>query len=255
MSRIVKASALVLKMNPVGEYHRGLTMLVAGEGLLRPLAFGAQGRRSSLRAAAVPYNTGMANLHYNGSKDQWRLTAFDPEDCHDGFREDLDRFYTATAWAEVLLKTYGSGDDSGRLYDLATRALSLLSISSNEQIKRLRIGFFWNYLGIEGVMPDVLGCGLCSKRLVIGGRNPPARIWPNGLLVCHECAEFRGEEIPDGVRRWLYRIGSEIDDSVRIGMPPHGLVIAEKWINVLIQTTLEQPLKVSPATGISPLRA
>ncbi len=253
MSRTIKAPALVLKMNPVGEHHRGLTMLVAGEGLLRPLAFGAQGRRSSLRASAVPYNTGTANLHYNGAKDQWRLTAFDPEDCHDGFREDLDRFYTAAAWAEVLLKTYGSGDDSGRLYGLAARGLSLLSRSSSEQIRRLKIGFFWNYLGIEGVMPDVLGCGICSKRLVIGGKKPPARIWPNGLLVCHECAEARGEEIPDGVRRWLHRISSGMDDSVKIGMPPQGIAIAEKWINVLIQTTLDQPLKAAAYTGISPL--
>jgi len=89
MARNLKAPALVLKINPVGENHRGLSMLVKGEGLLRPLAFGARGKRSGLRASAVPYNTGMADLHFDGAKNQWRLVSFDTYDTHDGFREDL----------------------------------------------------------------------------------------------------------------------------------------------------------------------
>jgi hypothetical protein len=43
-------------------------MLVSGEGILRPFAYGAQGKRSALRGTAVPYNRGIADLHYGRSE-------------------------------------------------------------------------------------------------------------------------------------------------------------------------------------------
>lgn len=243
MSRNIKALALVLKMNPVGENHRGLSMLVAGEGLLRPLAFGAQSRRSALRASAVPFNTGVANLHYDGAKDRWRLTAFDPADSHDGIREDLNRFYTAAAWAEVLLKTHGSGGDSISLYHLAAQALSLLSRTDGQDVKRLKVGFLWHFLQVEGVRPNIMICGRCGKALAAAGNGAPARFWPNGLLVGPECAESRGQEISDGARAWLQRISAKLEDSVKIGLGAYGISALEQWLAIIFQTLLERPLK------------
>ncbi len=244
MTRNLKAPALILKANPVGENHRGLSMLVSGEGLLRPLAYGAQSKRSVLRAAAVPYNRGMANLHFDGAKNRWRLTAFDTEDSHDGLREDLDRFYTATTWAEILLKTHGAGGDSAILFDLASSAFTLLSASLPREIKRLHTAFLWQFLDIEGVRPDPEQCGRCGRVLAGGGKGGPARFLPNGLLACSECSENHWPVLPGGARRWLSVIsGESLESAVKIGLAPVAVTAAENWLLTIIQTLLERPLR------------
>jgi DNA repair protein RecO len=244
MTRNLKAPALVLKVNPVGENHRGLSMLVSGEGLLNPFAYGAQGKRSALRASAVPYNRGIADLHFDGAKNRWRLTAFDPEDTHDGLREDLDRFYTGTTWAEILLKTHGAGGDSAELFELAASAFSLLSRSEGGDIKRLHVSFLWQFLDIEGVRPDPEHCGRCGQLLIPGGQEGPARFLPNGLLAGPECAESRWPMLPDGARQWLLAITGQPTAAVlKIGLSPAAVAAAESWLLTIIQTLLERPLR------------
>jgi DNA repair protein RecO len=244
MTRDIKAPALVLKMNPVGENHRGISMLVSGEGLLRPFAYGAQGKRSALRASAVPYNRGTADLHYDASKDSWRLTAFDAEETHDGLREDLDRFYAATTWVEILLGTHGGGGDSAELYELAAEALHLLSGCGPKDMARLEAGFLWRFLGIEGVRPDPMRCGGCGRSLPVGGSAGPARFRHDGLLVGGCCSEARGTEVPDGARRWLEAVsGGGLDASLSIGLQQSAASAAKRWLLVLVQAMMERPLK------------
>lgn len=279
MTRNLKAPAIVLKMNPVGENHRGLAMLAAGEGLIRPFAYGAQGRRSSLRASAVPFNRGVADLHYDGSRDRWRLTAFDPEHTHDGLREDLDRFYIAASWAEILLRTHGGGDDSEALFQLASPALDRLSSASGLGVKQLGAGFLWLFLGIEGVRPDPMHCGRCGRFLGDPSVSEP-RFWPNGLLVGGECAESRGTPLPAGSLEWLQAISESgssgnkepgplelgkgnctastpaataaatekaiekaIEKAMRIPASEESLAAVEQWLLTLVQALLEKPLK------------
>ena len=246
MTRNIKAPAIVLKINPVGENHRGLAMLVAGEGLIRPFAYGAQGRRSSLRAAAVPFNRGTADLHFDGAKNRWRLTAFDPEHTHDGLREDLDRFYTAASWAEILLGTHGGGDDSSALFQLAALSLDRLSAASGLQVKQLGAAFLWLFLGIEGVRPDPMRCGRCGRHL--GSPDSKVHFWPNGLLVGAECAESRGPLIPPDALIWLqalsdYHAPDKIDKALHTPLPPESLTALENWLLTQVQALLEKPLK------------
>lgn len=271
MTRNLKAPAIVLKMNPVGENHRGLAMLAAGEGLIRPFAYGAQGRRSSLRASAVPFNRGVADLHYDGSRDRWRLTAFDPEHTHDGLREDLDRFYTAASWAEILLRTHGGGDDSKALFQLTSPALDRLSSASGLGVKQLGAGFLWLFLGIEGVRPDPMHCGRCGRSLIDPSVSEP-QLWPNGLLVGGECAESRGTPLPPGSLEWLQAISeggspgsgepdslepgkgnctastaagaaAAIEKAMRIPASEESLAVVEGWLLTLVQALLEKPLR------------
>lgn len=244
MTRNLKAPALVLRINPVGENHRGLSMLVSGEGLLTPLAYGAQGKRSVLRGTAVPYNRGIADLHFDGVKNRWRLTAFDPEDTHDGLREDLDRFYKAATWAEILLKTHGAGGDSAELYELAASAFSILSRSAPRDLDRLNVAFMWQFLEIEGVQPDLRHCGRCGRLLIPGGSEGPARFLPNGLLAGPECAESRWPILHEGAVKWLINIsGQPLETALKVGLAPAAVIAAQSWLLTIIQTLLERPLR------------
>lgn len=219
-------------------------MLVSGEGLLSPLAYGAQGKRSVLRGTAVPYNRGIADLHYDGVKNRWRLTAFDPEDTHDGLREDLDRFYQASTWAEILLKTHGAGGDSAELYELAASAFSILSRSESLANNRLDVAFMWQFLEIEGVQPDLKHCGRCGRALNPGADEGPLRFLPNGLLAGPECAESRWPILHEGAVKWLLNVsGGNLEASLKIGLAPIAVGAARNWLLTIIQTLLERPLR------------
>ncbi len=219
-------------------------MLVSGEGLIRPLAFGAQGRRSSLRGTAVPFNRGVANLHFDGAKNSWRLTAFDPEDTHEGFREDLDRFYAATSWAEILLNTHGGGTESSALYELAAPAFSLMALSEGEELLRLKVAVLWSFLDVEGIRPDPMRCGHCGRPMPVGEGIPEGRFTGNGILSCGSCSEVRGQVLADGARRWLSIISDKsLHESMKLGLQKSALLTAETWLQILVQTLLERPLR------------
>ena len=253
MSRNIKVPAIILRARPVGENHRGLSMLVGGEGLLHPFAYGAQGKRSLLRSSAVPYNRGEAELHYDGAKDRWRLMSFDAVETFDGVREDLDRFYTASAWAEILLGTHGAGEDSERLYELASEAFGVLNSTMPGGLGRLRTAFLWSFLDLEGVGPEPGFCGRCGRRLPVGEGGEPARFLSDGLLVGAECAGFEAPVLPDGARKWLDVIrGRSLGDALRIGLSADAAAAAERWLMTIMQSLLGRPLK--SGVFISPFR-
>jgi len=215
-------------------------MLVSGEGLIMPMAFGAQSKRSALRGAALPYNSGIANLHFDGVRARWRLTGFDTVDSHDGLRENLDRFYAATTWAEILLNTHGSGGDSAAVFNLASRALSLLSDTESRDIGRLNAAFIWFFLVIEGVHPNLEHCGRCGGPL--GGARAAVRYRPDAVLLGPECSNENLPSLPDEVREWL--ADSEgIESALRVSLSPAAVQAAESWLLSVIQTLLERPLK------------
>ena len=244
MRRTVQALALVLKMNPVGENHRGLSMLVAQEGLIRPLAFGAQSRRSRLRATAVPFNIGLADLQFNAVNNQWRLENFEPKNCHDALGENLDRYYTASAWAEILLSTHGGGEDSAALLNLTSGALSLLCKAEGEAITRLKTGFLWNFLDIEGVRPDVSQCGQCERTLSDSAGN--VHFGRDGLLLCPVCRIGPAEEkrvLSSKARSWLQQISSGLDKAVRFELELEDLAMVESWMNILMKGLVGRPLR------------
>lgn len=237
---IIKAQAIVLRVNKVGENHRGLSMLVSGKGLINPLAYGATSRKSALRSSALPYNRGLAELSYDGSRRRWRLRSFDPVETHDGLRENLERFYTASIWAEILLRSYGSGEDSASIFILVANALSLLSRCMPQQITRLNCAFLWNFLKIEGVRPDLDKCSKCSRNLESGA----IYFLPNGLLICPYCGGSNMDKLSPGAIRWLLVISDmEINRAISIGLSSRCTAAIERWLIVIVQVLLERPLE------------
>jgi len=240
MAYDIKAQAIVLRARRVGDNHRGLQVLVSGRGLVDSLAYGAMSRKSSLRSTALPYNRGTAELHYDGSRRRWRLHSFDPVNTHDGLREDLDRFYTASTWAEILLRSHCSSESSESLFSLVSSALTLLSQCTSRGIPRLNCAFLWNFLQIEGVRPELNRCGRCSKNM----EGKEVFFLPDGLLICHNCVRSGLDELSWGSIRWLLAISNvEIDRAAKIGLPNHSIAAMERWLLSIIQTLLERPLK------------
>jgi len=244
MAKEIKVPALILKINNIGENHRGITMLTESEGLLRPVAFGARSRRSTLKGTAIPFNEGIASLHYSGDKNAWRLTAFDPVDIHTGFNSNLEKFYTASGWAEVLLGLHGGGTDPQFLFRLSAEAFSLLSVSSEKEITRVNLIYLWRLLELEGVMPDLSFCSSCGMHFGSSVQDIQRKYTGSGALLCRKCSAGRGVVLSEGAVKWLmYNRDKSLREALETGLAANAAESAIDWLILLIQNLLERPVK------------
>jgi len=165
MNRSHTAEAIVLKNNRIGEIHKGVVMLTPSEGLVRAIAHGAYSQKGKLRGTTNLFCCGTAYLYTDPVKQSTKIVDFDVREYFSGIREDLVKFYTASLWAESVLKTYGTGGDSERLYALLVESLLELQRRPSTEAQRVSVHFVWRFLESSGMQPDLDYCAVSGDAL------------------------------------------------------------------------------------------
>jgi DNA repair protein RecO (recombination protein O) len=202
MSRTSRFDAIVLRARKFGEIHKSVTLLSSEEGLVSAIAYGAQSQKGKLRGLVNPFHHGICYLYTNPVKDQRKITDFDVRDYYSGIRESIDRFYAASLWAEVLLKSYAGGGDAGPVYGLLLEALgSLDRAGGRSAVRRTTAQFLWRYFDLIGSLPDPTSCVSCGR--VIGeGEVRWFRPFAAGV-ACTDCAGEEARRLAPGALRYV----------------------------------------------------
>ncbi len=253
MGREFRSDVIVLKTGAVGENHRGATLLARDRGLIRVLAYGARGTKSALRGALQPFVRGTAGLYHDPVKDLWRLNTLDVTGDAGAPAADLDAFYEASLWAEVVLHSHAGGDDPA-LFDLLDGSLERLTRPPGGPARnRARyaaactVQFLWRWLAGEGVGPDPGVCGVCGRPLDPGEVTASR---PDGLLACPDCAADGDVPIPAAARRWLMMTGEgPPEEALKVGPDEGALKALRVWLCRQTEAVLERPLKTLKAAG------
>ena len=153
VNRSSQQSAIVIRISPFGEHHAMVDLLTAEAGLLPAVAYGIRSRRSSLRGKVVPFARGTAWLYRDPRQDRSKITDFDVERYALNISSDLDAYYEASLWAEVVWRSHASGEVGDEVYRLIATAFSLLDDTS-AGAGALGTIVLWRYLGIMGLQPD-----------------------------------------------------------------------------------------------------
>ena len=199
MSRYTRAEGIILRSVRSGEYHKALTILTPEEGILRATAFGAYKGKSKLSGATEIFTEGTFFLYRNPVKEQVKVSDIAPADVHEGVRQDLERLYIASFWAELLIKTYGGGGEYSRLFRFFRRALGYLETIPEEELELLRLQFFWRYIEFMGMMPSLEECAVCGR-----GIEPEETVYlGEGELLCGECAPVNTSALGPAARNYL----------------------------------------------------
>ncbi|AFG37503.1 DNA repair protein RecO [Spirochaeta africana] len=152
MERNQRFTAVILKQRPVGETHAGLTILSPSQGLVSVIAHGVHSVRGSLRGKIAPFTIAEFDIYHDPVKNRRKVADMVIDTQLPGIRENIERFYTASLWAEIILKTHGGGEAAGFVYSLLTESLRLLDECRPEQIRRLSIQFLLHWLdGVGGI--------------------------------------------------------------------------------------------------------
>jgi DNA repair protein RecO (recombination protein O) len=250
---------LVLRARESPAGDRILSLLTAEEGLTDVFVFG--GPKSKLRSLASPYASGKAFVYLDPVKDFRKLADFDVIESYPALREDLDRLWSASLVAELLVKTSGGGGDFHIVVGLARSCLAALDSASPGATEPALVLFLWRLVEFLGLGPDPRACSSCGREFVFRRSLDEAAPAPmagaysfeNDEFLCPLCASRSGRCLPlgQGALRWLTRsLDLPYDDAVKLPLLPETLGSLKTLCFALARMAAEAPL-VSLEKGAS----
>jgi DNA repair protein RecO (recombination protein O) len=242
--------AVVLRKTRVGEIHKSLTLFSRRRGLINAMAHGAFKIKSRLRMTSEPFHVVRAYLYHDPVRDQYKITDMESLVPLEGIRESVQRFYAASLWAEVVIRSYGGGENFPLLYDLLVGALRLLDRAPDRLVPLLSCQVLLRFLDLLGQKPDVEHCGLCAAELDIRSGAYLSR--EEQVLICARCALPTALHLPAGALRYLQStLGMPLAAAVRVGLEERSLRALKETAYFLVQATLETNLNsIQSGVGI-----
>lgn len=239
MGREEKEQIIILKTYKVGEIHRGVRLLT-DKGVLSALVYGGNGKNSLKKGAIIPFCYGQGELVHNRGRDSYQLKEFSVEISFDGVREDLKKMYMASLWAEVILSSYGGGQQGEILFSLMLNSLDLLQgAEGNLVVDRVMVRFIWFFLELSGERPNLSRCSTCGNSLQ-GNLYRDRR----GLLHCSSCSSYDMGKLSGGVVPYLTRIDQVSgEDFLKIGVARQTMEQLKRWLYLVLQDHMVYPLK------------
>ncbi len=248
MFRSSSTQAIVLRKTRVSEIHKGLTLLTPQRGLIQALAHGAYKIRSRFRSASEPYSHLKVYLYHDPVKDQFKITDLEALNLFDGIRGDLQKFYAASLWAEVSLKSYGAGEDFPLLFQLLLDALVQLNQGGGAEPGVISIQFLWRFMQLLGLLPDFGACGRCGRSI---GEGEPV-FFPPGepTAICGFCDPGGSPALSGRACRYLEKtLELPFRQAVRVRLTPESLAALKRLSYRLVQDLLETSLNTIRSGG------
>ena len=110
MSRNIRTEAIVLKTGRVGEIHKSVTLLTPELGLVEAIAHGVYKGKGKLGGVSDPFCWSMSYLYYEPVKKNYKITDMECRELFERIRGDLGRYYAASLWAEVVIRSHAGGE-------------------------------------------------------------------------------------------------------------------------------------------------
>ncbi len=250
MTRTSTTEAVVLRKIRIGEIHKALTLFSPEKGLLSAIAHGAFKIRSRLRTASEPFHVIRVYLYHEPVHDQYKVTDIESLNALDGIRRSVERYYAASLWAEVIIRSYGGGESFAAPYRLLVDSLSLLEHAQQRSITHLTCQYLMRFLDLLGQRPDLERCGICAT-----GFDTQSGVYlsrEERALVCQRCAKPSALFLPAGAQRYLERTAKlPLEAAARVGLEDQSLQAVKEAAYFLVQAALETNLNaIKSGVGI-----
>ncbi len=241
MFRHSVTQAIVLQSRQFGEIHKTVTLFTPGEGLVSAVAHGAKKIGSRLRSTTEVFCLSRVFLYYDPVKRSYKITDMEGLSLFHGIRASLARYYAASLWAELILKSYAGGESARPLFVLLRDSLALCEQAPQEAVRRLSLQFLWRYLSLTGQAPELERCSECGRP--VGPDESMA--WGESAALCPRCAvrSVGAAPVPAGARRYLlYTSALGLEGAARVGLDEAGERALRSLLLGLVQSVVEVPL-------------
>lgn len=242
MNRNLRTDSIILRSRRIGELHRGLTILTRSYGIIEAIAYGAGKGKSKLVGMVDPFSLLYMYLYYDPVKDNYKVSDIEQRKIFPDIRYELGKFYIASFWSEILLKSYSGGGESESIYPLLAGSLGELNRADKARQTLILIQFVWRYLGIAGFRPDTEHCGRCGGMLIV-----PEQVWfdeSDNQFICDKCrTNMDMLKFSSGGLKYLRHTAKlDLDKSLKIGLDSVSADTLKRIIIDMIQGIVEYPL-------------
>lgn len=242
MRRNIKSDAIILKVRRVGDYHKGVTCITPELGLVDAVVYGAYKGKSKLSGITDPLSSLSVNFYFNPVSEVYKITDAEEKYSFNRLKDELERFYRASLFSEIVLKSYGGGDESGVLFSLIDESFFVLNICAAEKIDFVVVQFLWRYMIASGLNPDLNFCGICGKRI-----EKAESLYlheTENTFVCKHCSAGTNPlSLNGGERRYLeYTSEMDIKPAMKIGLGKTSVLSLKSLLLVMIQNFMELSL-------------
>ena len=242
--------ALFLKKYRIGEFHKGVVMLTPDSGMLNAIAHGAYKLKSRLRTATEQFTYTKVYIYRDPVKDSYKITDVEVKDSFDFILNSLVKYYHASLWAEIVLKSFGGGRESEYTFELLLDSLRILNNGDERDSVYVSCQFIWRFLTISGLKPELSYCSHCGRFLDVNERV--VFVKGSAAIVCSLCAGRGGYTLFQGARAYLEKTQSLLlRYAVKVRLEEQALVSLKKILYQLIQANLEIELNsIKSGVGI-----
>jgi DNA repair protein RecO (recombination protein O) len=153
--------AIILATFRYGESSKILRLVTEAAGVQSAIAKGALRPKSRFGASLQVLSEGHAHLIIHHNRELQLLTAFDLHRVRVGLARDMERYSSASALAEVMLR-FGSGEGHLESYHVLRSGIDDLENAQLEQVASLGVRAIWrmvNSLGFEPALDQCVKCG------------------------------------------------------------------------------------------------
>ncbi len=201
MKRNLRLQAIVLKNYRIGEIHKGVVIFTPESGIIHAIAHGGYRGKSRLSSRTNVFNILTVYLYFDPVKNTYKITDAECLAYFEGLKRDLKKVFNAYLACEIILKSYGTGDDFRQAYNLLSALLNNLDTGESGSTELGIIQFIWRYLTLLGVKPGIESCSSCNRGF--DQKSDLYYSFPDGDFLCMACSGSSDVKIPSGGRAYL----------------------------------------------------
>jgi DNA repair protein RecO (recombination protein O) len=195
---LLSTPAIVLSTLRYSETSKIVRLATRELGVQSAIAKGALRPRSRFGAALQLLSEGQAQLLMKEHRELHILSAFDLLHLPAGLSENLERYATASALAEVMLH-FAPADPHPESYEVFREALHRLEAAAAAEVGSLGFRALWHLVSVLGFAPSLDACVRDGTPLPSTGPLPFNT--REGGALCPTCAAQHGASVlPDRAR-------------------------------------------------------
>lgn len=232
-------NAIVLKTYEIGEMHRGVMLLTPQNGIISAIAHGAKKIKNRFRSPTEQFCISKFYLYYNPVKRDYKITDIESFRVFSNIRNSLSKFYTASLWVEIILRSFAGGENTSLIYNLLGEALDILNKLEENKIHYILIQFIWRFICISGYNPQLDSCSSCGRVQEAGEKM----FLEGNAFNCTACSKHFDLVLSPGSRMYLINtVKKPLPAALKISMDNESAEGLKNVLYSLIQNILETEL-------------
>lgn len=161
MGQNIVVTGMVLKVMPIGDYDRRITLLTKERGKITAFAKGARKPNSALVAAATPFSFGEFEM-FEG-RSSYTVVRASIQNYFREVQEELEATYYGCYFLEFADYYCQENNDEREMLKLLYQSLRALTSAAYDK-RLVRFIFELKAMAVNGEAPNVFSCLKCGKK-------------------------------------------------------------------------------------------